>query len=101
MFDPKSRYAKIETATLEVAGRDGRPRPVRYVRRRFVPEPASNAETLVEHTVFEGDRLDNVTARYLDDPQQFWRLCDANNALHPRELTDEVGKLIKIALPRI
>ncbi len=101
MFDPTSRYANLETATLDVQDRDGRPREVRYVRRRFVPPPADEAATLVEHTVIDGDRLDNVTARYLDDPEQFWRVCDANNAMRPRELTEEAGSRIKIALPQL
>lgn len=101
MFDPKSRYHSLETATLAVVGRDGATREVRYVRRRFLPAPATDAETLAEHTVVDGDRLDNVAARYLDDPLQFWRLCDANHPLHPFELTDEVGETIKVALPRL
>lgn len=100
MFDPTSRYATLDIATLDVRDRDGRTREVRYVRRRFVPPPADEAATLVEHTVIDGDRLDNVTARYLDDPEQFWRVCDANNAMDPQELTEEAGSLIKITLPQ-
>ena len=94
MFDPASRYAPLETATHTTP--DGR--EVRYVRRRFVPPPDAGA-TLVEHTVVEGDRLDNVTARYLGDPQAFWRVCDANLVVHPDELSDEIGRRIRIALP--
>jgi hypothetical protein len=48
--------------------------------------------------VAQGDRLDNVTARYLGDPAQFWRVCDANNVLRPDEL-EETGRAIAIALP--
>ncbi len=94
MFEPTSRYAPIETATYLTP--DGR--ELRYVRRRFVPPPQAGA-TLVEHTATEGDRLDNVTARYLGDPQAFWRVCDANLVVHPDELTDEIGRRIRIALP--
>ena len=36
----------------------------------------------------QGDRLDLITARTLGDPEQFWRVCDANDALDPAELTD-------------
>lgn len=79
----------------------GKTRELRYVRRRFLPAPASDEETVAEHIVADGDRLDNLTARYLDDPLQFWRLCDANRVLHPLELTDEVGEIVKIALPRL
>ena len=44
--------------------------------------------TLRLHTVAEGDRLDNLAAAYLGDPQQYWRLCDANGAMRPDELIE-------------
>ena len=47
----------------------------------------------------QGDRLDNVTAKYLGDPTQFWRVADANDTLRPEELTAEIGRTITIALP--
>jgi hypothetical protein len=94
MFDPASRYADVETATL--AGADGAPDVV-YKRRRFIPAPGDGA-TVAEHRVSEGERLDTVAALYLGDPTQFWRICDANLALHPREL-EEVGRALRIALP--
>lgn len=98
MFDKTSRYAQIETTTLKVTDADGAEREVRYVRRRFLPD-ADNLTTVVEHTVTEGDRLDNVAARYLGDPTLFWGVADANNAMRPEELTEEVGRALKIALP--
>ena len=100
MFDPASRYYKLETATLDVVDSDGQQRSVRYLRRRFIPQ-SDDATTLVEHAVVQGDRLDNVTARYLGDPEQFWRVCDANTTMHPGELTEEVGTIIKISLPTL
>ena len=39
----------------------------------------------------QGDRLDNITAKYLGDPEQFWRMCDANGAMRPEELTETIG----------
>jgi hypothetical protein len=51
--------------------------------------------------VTQGERLDNITARYLGDPLQFWRLCDANGALDPEELTDETGRTIAITMPQL
>jgi nucleoid-associated protein YgaU len=98
MFDKNSRYANIETTTLDLTGADGTTRKVRHVRRRFLPDP-EDLTTVVEHTVTEGDRLDNVTTRYLGDPTLFWRLADANNTMRPEELTEEIGRAIKIALP--
>jgi hypothetical protein len=95
MFTATSRYAAIETAEIE--GPDGT--PIVYVRRRFVPAMPDNT-TIAEHVVSDGERLDNVTARYLGDPEQFWRLCDANTAKRPNELTERIGRRLRIPLPR-
>jgi nucleoid-associated protein YgaU len=76
------------------------PREIRFVKRRFIPSP-NGTTTLLEHTVTQGERLDNITVRYLGDPTQFWRICDANNVLQPNELTDNIGRRIKIALPKL
>ena len=40
-----------------------------------------------------------LTARYIGDPEQFWRVCDANRALLPDELTAAAGSVIRITLP--
>jgi hypothetical protein len=93
-FPPTSRYYNIETATLET--KDGR--TLIYIRRRFVPPP-EHFSLLQEHLVVQGDRLDNITARYLGDPEQFWRVCDANGAMRPDELTEEIGRRLRITLP--
>lgn len=93
-FPPTSRYYLIETATYET--RDGK--VIRYLRRRFVPLP-ERFTLIQEHLVTQGDRLDNVTARYLGDPEQFWRICDANAAMRPDELTETIGRRIRITLP--
>ncbi len=97
MFDATSRYAQSETAVLKVKETDGSEREIRYAGRRFVPSAEAMA-TLAEHLVNQGDRLDNVTARYLGDPTQFCRVCDANEAMDPREL-ETIGRWIKIAVP--
>jgi hypothetical protein len=100
VFDPTSRYASVETATLTRVDADGQQRVIAYKRRRFVP-PAGNTGTLVEHRFAQGERLDTITARYFGDPTQFWQICDANEVLRPSELTDEVGRPIRIAMPRL
>lgn len=94
MFPPTSRYAGIETAELEL----GPDRTVVYLRRRFVPQPERFA-LLQEHLVVDGDRLDNITATYLTDPEQFWRIADANAAMRPEELTETIGRRLRITLP--
>jgi hypothetical protein len=93
-FGPTSRYALVDTATWVAP--EGR--AIVYLRRRFVPPPERFA-LLTEHVVVQGDRLDNIAATYLGDPEQFWRICDANVALHPAELTGELGRRLRITLP--
>ncbi|TLF52869.1 LysM domain-containing protein [Halomonas urmiana] len=93
-FAPDSRYHGLDTAQWTAP--DGT--PVTYVRRRFVPPPERFA-TLREHVVEMGDRLDNLAAHYLGDPQQYWRLCDGNGTLRPEELTDSPGRRLRITLP--
>ena len=99
MFDSTSRYYTIETGKITVPDGEGGTREIRYVRRRFIPSP-EGLTTLVEHTVAQGERLDLITARYLGDPTQFWRVCDANNVQQPEEL-EETGRIVKIALPNL
>jgi hypothetical protein len=94
LFPITSRYYGIDTATLITpAGKT-----IIYLRRRFVPPPERFA-LLQEHVVTQGDRLDNITASYLGDPEQFWRVADANRAMHPDELTAIVGRKLRITLP--
>jgi hypothetical protein len=93
-FAPGSRYYGLDTA--QWTRPDGEPVP--YVRRRFIPPPESLA-TMREHRVAEGDRLDNLAAQYLGDPQQYWRICDGNGAIRPNALTETVGKRLRITLP--
>ena len=97
MITPNSRYAQVEIATLNVT-RNGLVTPIRYLRRRFIPSVTGQV-TFVRHTVRQGDRIDNITARYLTDPTLFWRICDFNEVLRPNELTDTLARVIDIALP--
>jgi hypothetical protein len=97
MFDPASRYANVPITKLTETGVDGQERIIAYVQRRFIPDVTGT--TLVQHTVIQADRLDNVTARYLGDPLQFWRVVDANGVLHPEDLTKQPGQVIRIVLP--
>jgi hypothetical protein len=94
LFPPTSRYHGVDTATLETA--DGK--TAIYIRRRFLPPP-ENFALLQEHVVTQGERLDNITAQYLGDPEQFWRVCDANAAMRPDELTETIGRRLRITLP--
>ncbi len=93
-FPMTSRYYRIETTTIKTA--DGK--TIACLKRRSVPPP-DRFDLLQEHTVVEGDRMDNVTAHYLGDPEQFWRICDANNAMWPNDLLAEIGQKLRITLP--
>jgi hypothetical protein len=94
MFSITSRYYNTPTLQLETAAG----KTIVYLRRRFVPPPERFA-LLQEHTVTEGDRMDNLAAQYLGDPEQFWRICDANGAIRPEELTETIGRRLRITLP--
>ena len=94
-FGPSSRYYPIPLATLLDA--DGN--PIRYVRRRFLPDPDTLVQT-GEHVVAPADRLDRIAADILQDPELFWRICDANLCLHPDELTAAVGRRLRVTLPQ-
>lgn len=93
-FLPTSRYHSVGTAVHTRP--DGE--EIVYLRRRFVPGP-ENFHTLQEHVVTEGERHDTLAAQLLGEPEQFWRLCDANGVLRPEELTETPGARVRITLP--
>jgi hypothetical protein len=97
MFDPASRYYPLPNGTVEATQPDGTTESVVYTRRRFLPLP-QGMSTLLQYTVREGDRLDNITASTLGDPLQFWRVCDGNLTFHPDDLV-VVGQVITVAIP--
>jgi non-ribosomal peptide synthetase component F len=95
LFAATSRYYGLDTETLTAP--DGR--TIIYIVRRFVP-PADGFQLLQLHTVTQGERLDNITARYLGDPELFWRVADANSAMRPQELVEKIGRQLRITLPQ-
>ncbi|MEF3274147.1 MAG: hypothetical protein K6356_07060 [Chloroflexus sp.] len=96
MYDPTSRYYRIPTATLTTT--DGR--KIVYSRRRWLPIGAA-MPLLAEVEVSGGDRLDLIATRILGDPEQYWRICDANDALNPFDLTTDIGRWLRIAVPTV
>lgn len=97
MFDPNSRYAKKPLATYtKVGGIE-----VRYVLRRFCPR-GEDLPILAEVVVQEGDRLDLVAHRTIGDALQFWRVCDANNAMNPCDVLepDRIGEFVRVPIPQ-
>ena len=92
-FSPSSRYSGLELAKIEYGGET-----IVYVRRRFVPQPEIFA-VIGEHSVVQGERLDQIAAQTIGDPELFWRICDANRAMRPEELTETIGRRLVITLP--
>ena len=90
MFYRGSRYEAVADATRDTA--DGR--TIRYKRTRFIPETAE----MFSHKLAQGERLDLVAWRFYRDPEQFWRICDANRALRPRDL-EETARRLSIPMP--
>jgi len=90
-FPVTSRYHHIKTAMFD--GLDDQ--AIVYLKRRFVPPPEHYYSTQ-QHIVEQRERLDNITAKYLMDPEQFWQLADANGAMKPQELTEATGRKLRI-----
>lgn len=88
MFDKKSRYAKQKT--YQVTDRRGRKVTV------VVSPPAPEQTLLGYHVRRQGQRLDHMANKYLDNPTGFWRICEMNDVMGAEMLseTDE------IAIPR-
>ena len=91
--NPSSRYSgcSIETFTrADVA-------QAVYLQHRIIPQPGIYT-SLQDYVVVDGDRLDNLAAKYLGDPLLYWMICDANGAMDPDALTAQVGRTIKIPI---
>jgi hypothetical protein len=93
LMPANSRYQGLLTITWTAP--DGT--QIAYLSRRIVPPPASYA-SLGTHVMRDGERLDQVAANLMGDPLLFWRLADANGALHPDEL-EQARRTITIPLP--
>ena len=69
MFFRGSRYEQVADAVYTTSG--GREIP--YKRLRIIPDTI----TLQEYVVRQRDRLDLIAFNFHNDPEQFWRICDA------------------------
>lgn len=96
MFDANSRYAPLETSCFRTA--DGR--EIAYAKRRFLPR-GTDLPLMLETPAFESGRLDLLAARMFGDPEQYWRICDANNAMNPALLPGEAGKRLRVPVPQV
>lgn len=91
MFTRGSRYESI--AESDHLAPDGR--VIRYKRIRFVPTPTGSTGVIVEPL----DRPDLVAWRVAQDPEAYWRLCDANRTVRPADLTANPGERIVVPQP--
>lgn len=91
--NPSSRYCNTDTKPYTLS--DGT--PVKYLARRILPQPAIY-RSLQTYVVLEGDRIDNLAAKFLGDPLLYWIICDANGVVDPDALTSpsQVGHSILI-----
>ncbi len=94
-FTNLSRYYGVDTAALV----SPQGQMISYLRRRFLPA-ADQFQLLEQYRTRQGDRLDNLAAHFLGDPELYWRLCDANNAMRPEDLTDTLARVLRITLPQ-
>jgi len=96
MFEHTSRYYNLPTKTFATS--DGR--KIAYVSRRFLPA-GRDIPIAAEVVVTEDDRLDRLAASTLGDPEQFWQICDINDATNPEALTAQIGRRLYIPQPQI
>ncbi len=94
MFDRRSRYYRLEDLRYS-GGVNG---PVVYKSRRFLSRDEKRP-VLWEVEVHDSDRPDLIAARTLQKSGLFWRLCDANEVMHPFELTARSGRRIRVLMP--
>ncbi len=88
MFDEKSRYASLETYTVT----DCRGRIVAVVPVPDAPEEVS----IGLHILRQGQRIDHLAYKYLDDQAGYWRICELNDVMLPEALTEAQ----EISIPR-
>jgi hypothetical protein len=94
VFESNSRYAGLPV--LYWQGPDGRAIP--YVGRRFCPQ-GGVLPLLVEVTTIQGQRLDQLATQTLGDALQYWRICDANDAMNPAALAGVPGRRLRVPVP--
>jgi hypothetical protein len=80
MFEKGSRYENLKP--YEVS--DHRARKV-----MVIPVPERQKETSIGiHIMKQGQRLDHLAQKYLDDSAGYWRICELNDVMLPETLTE-------------
>lgn len=87
MFDDNSRYK--DAPTYEIKDRRGRIVTV-------VVTPDAPVQTLLGfHLLKEGQHIDHLAGRYLNNPAGFWRIAEINGVMLPEAMTEQK----EIAIP--
>ena len=63
--------------------------------KRFPPSPEFSRRAWIGSM----DKYREMYRRSIDDPERFWQICDANRAMWPDDLTQTVGRRLRITLP--
>ena len=93
-FPPNSRYNAGSIRQYTTPSGD----IVEFVGRRIIPD-ISLYQPLDRHRAIASERIDQVADGFYGDPEQYWRICDANGIERPAEALDPVGRLLLVPLP--
>jgi len=88
MFDKKSRYYNLKPYQVT----DNRGRKVVVFPVPDVPRQS----LLGRHLVKQGQRIDHLAYKYLDEPAGFWRICEVNNVMLPEQLSEASEIIIPV-----
>jgi hypothetical protein len=81
IFDPKSRYSQVAVFVCT----DRRGRAINAV----AAAPHPDQSLLGFHRRLDGQRLDHLAFKYLDDPAGYWRICELADAMQAEALSEE------------
>ena len=88
MFERKSRYYKLEN--YKATDHSGRVVKV-------VPVPPHPDDTMLGiHKMRQGQRVDHLAQKYLDNPAGFWRICEINDVMLPESLSEAQEIIIPV-----
>jgi hypothetical protein len=99
MSDPTSRYKDSELRFFNTVDENGAPRQIPYLARRVIPQPET-LRMVSTVTLGHAERLDLAATRALGSPLLYWRLCDANKVMNPRDL-EISGTVLLVPLPSV
>ncbi len=94
IFPPNSRYYSARIRQRVTA--DGAVET--FVGRRIIPA-TSRYRPLDHYRTPTNDRIDRVANRFYGDPEQYWRICDANGDVDPARAAAPEGRLLLIPMP--